>query len=168
MLADARDDADRHFPAQHGVKYTLEENMADDEFPQVELPQNFKNIGTVMAAAGYNVVYKGKWHLSKPAGTDWAQSDVDKYGFTRWSPRTPAPTRTSTRRAAGMPRQRRQVHEPDGIPTGGAGEGALQYLKSAAAQQQPFFLHPVSRINPHDVLLYPKNYRKGGLRQLRG
>ena len=75
-----------YFPAQHGVKYTLEEDMADDEFPQVELPENFKNIATVMAAAGYNVVYKGKWHLSKPAGTEWAPSDVDKYGFARWNP----------------------------------------------------------------------------------
>src|SRR6266480_4509310 len=28
-----------YFAAQHGVKYTLEENMSDCDFPQVELPQ---------------------------------------------------------------------------------------------------------------------------------
>ena len=43
---------------------------------------------------------------------------------------------------------------------GGPG-GGLQYLNSAAAQQQPFCLI-VSLINPHDVLVYPKNYRNGG------
>jgi choline-sulfatase len=75
-----------YFPAQHGVKYTLEESMDDSKYPQVELPQNFKNLGSVMAAAGYNVVYKGKWHLSKPASADWAPSDVAKYGFARWNP----------------------------------------------------------------------------------
>ena len=73
-----------YYPAQHGVKYTLEENMPDDQFPQVELPRNFKNLGTVMSAAGYNVVYKGKWHLSKPAGSAFAPSDVAQYGFARW------------------------------------------------------------------------------------
>src|SRR5947207_1729179 len=52
-----------YFTAQHGVKYTLEESMSDQQYPQVELPTGFKNLASVMAAAGYNVVYKGKWHL---------------------------------------------------------------------------------------------------------
>ena len=59
-----------YFPAQHGVKYTLEEDMPDDQYPQVEMPLDLKNIASVMSAAGYNVVYKGKWHLNKPAGAD--------------------------------------------------------------------------------------------------
>jgi choline-sulfatase len=149
-----------YFPAQHGVKYTLEENMADDEFPQVELPQNFKNIGTVMAAAGYDVVYKGKWHLSKPAGTDWAQSDVDKYGFTRWSPPDAGANQDLDQTGGGDADNDGRFMNQTGSPQAGA-EGALQYLNTAAVQQQPFFLI-VSLINPHDVLLYPKNYRKGG------
>ena len=33
-------------------------------------------------------------------------------------------------------------------------EGALQYLSSTAAQQQPFFM-VISLVNPHDVLFYP-------------
>ncbi len=40
--------------------------MSDEEYPQVELLPSFKNLASVMAGAGYNVVYKGKWHLSKP------------------------------------------------------------------------------------------------------
>jgi choline-sulfatase len=75
-----------YFPAQHGVKYTLEEDMPDDQFPQVELSPHFKNLASVMAAAGYNVVYKGKWHLSKPADSQFKPRDVARYGFTRWDP----------------------------------------------------------------------------------
>ena len=76
-----------YFPAQHGVKYTLEEDMPPNEYPQVELPTDLKNLATVMKAAGYNVVYKGKWHCSKPAENEDAQpSDLEKYGFLRWNP----------------------------------------------------------------------------------
>ena len=39
-----------------------------------------------MSAAGYNVVYKGKWHCSKPAGATWSPSDLSAYGFSRWNP----------------------------------------------------------------------------------
>ena len=63
------------FPAQHGVKYTLEENMPVAQYPdQVPLSTSLANIATVMSAAGYTVVYKGKWHCSKPAGSTWAPS----------------------------------------------------------------------------------------------
>jgi sulfatase-like protein len=48
-----------------------------------------------------------------------------------------------------------QGSAPDGT------EGALQYLATAAAQSQPFFM-VVSLVNPHDVLFYPKNYMSDG------
>ena len=40
------------FPAQHGVKYTLEEDMPADQYAQVELPTHLKNMASVMKAAG--------------------------------------------------------------------------------------------------------------------
>jgi hypothetical protein len=40
-------------------------------------------------------------------------------------------------------------------------EGALQYLGSAAAQQQPFFM-VISLVNPHDVLFYPNTFEEAG------
>ena len=43
----------------------------------------------------------------------------------------------------------------------GAAEGALQYLNSAAAKQQPFFM-VISLVNPHDVLFYPEAFAKSG------
>lgn len=75
-----------YFPAQHGVKYTLEEDMPASEYPQSELPRRLPNLATVLAGAGYNPVYKGKWHCSKPAGSEWAPSDLAEYGFSRWNP----------------------------------------------------------------------------------
>jgi choline-sulfatase len=45
-----------YFPAQHGVKYTLEEDMYDPrKYDQVPMPLHLPNIATVMKAAGYEV-----------------------------------------------------------------------------------------------------------------
>jgi arylsulfatase A-like enzyme len=74
------------YPAQHGVKYTLEEDMSADAYPQVELSTELVNLASVMKAAGYEMAYKGKWHLSKPIGADWSPEDLARYGFDRWSP----------------------------------------------------------------------------------
>lgn len=149
-----------YFPAQHGVKYTLEENMPADQFPQVELPADLKNLASVMASAGYDVVYKGKWHLSKPAGSDWAPSDVGKYGFGRWDPPDGGANQNLDQAGGGSADNDGRFMDSQGSPESG-GEGALQYLTSVAAQQQPFFMI-VSLINPHDVLEYPRNYVTGG------
>ena len=151
-----------YFAAQHGVKYTLEENMSDCDFPQVELPQNFKNLASVMAAARYNVVYKGKWHLSKPALGDenWAQSDVGKYGFARWNPPDAGANQDIPQEGGGFYNNDRRFMKQRG-PAQEGKEGALQYLNSAAAHQQPFFMI-ISLVNPHDVLFYPRKYRRAG------
>src|SRR6266849_668207 len=46
-----------YFPAQHGVKWTLEQDIVS---PQAEMPLDLPNIATVMATAGYSTPYKGK------------------------------------------------------------------------------------------------------------
>lgn len=149
-----------YFPAQHGVKYTLEEDMPDDTYPQVELPLSFKNIASVAAAAGYTPVFKGKWHMSKPAGAQFAPSDVAAYGFQRWDPPDAGANQDVDQEGGGVyHNDDRYINGQGDLASGG--EGVLQYLTSTAAQQQPFFL-VVSLVNPHDVLLYPKNYTQGG------
>lgn len=37
---------------------------------------------------GYQTVYKGKFHLTKPSDPsgEWTQSDLASYGFARWNP----------------------------------------------------------------------------------
>jgi arylsulfatase A-like enzyme len=150
-----------YFPAQHGVKYTLEQDMPAGEYPQVEMPLDLANLATVMSAAGYNVVYKGKWHLNKPAnGSEWVPSDVGKYGFTRWNPADAGANQDIPEAGGGDPdNDGRFMHDHGVMETGH--EGVLAYLRSEAAKQQPFFM-VVSLVNPHDVLFYPKTYQDAG------
>ena len=153
------------FPAQHGVKYTLEEDMPFPEYPhQVELPRppEMPNLATVMRAAGYNVVYKGKWHCSKPAEKENAKpSDLERYGFTRWNPPDAGANQSVPEAGGGFVDNDGRFMESTGSPEAGS-EGVMQYLSSAAAKQQPFFL-VISLVNPHDVLFYPsKTFEEAG------
>ena len=159
------------FPAQHGVKYTLEANMTDEEKnPQVNmpLPAAMPNLATVMKAAGYNVVYKGKWHLSKPRGeeTKATPAEARRYGFNRWNPPDAGANQDIDQAGGGTYDNDHRFMDNRGV---GAEEGALQYLGTAAAQEQPFFM-VISLVNPHDVLFYPKVWHKAGyeLDALRG
>ena len=144
-----------YFPAQHGVKYTLEKNMPEDRrHPQVELPSYLPNIATVMSASGFNSVYKGKWHCSKQAGTEWDTSDLNQYGFHRWNPPDGGANQEIDEAARGPKRHDERYMHYDG-PWQNGKEGVLAYLNKQSTAQQPFFL-VVSLINPHDVLLYPR------------
>jgi choline-sulfatase len=150
-----------YFPAQHGVKYTLEIDMPSPQYPQVELATTFKNPATVVAAAGYTPVYKGKFHCVKPAnGSTFVPSDVNQYGFTRWDPPDAGANQSGPEAGGGTYDNDGRFMNSQGSASGGT-EGALQYLATAAAQSQPFFM-VVSLVNPHDVLFYPKNYVSDG------
>ncbi len=154
-----------YFPAQHHVKSTLEEDMPFPEYPhQLELPTppEMPNLATVMRAAGYNVVYKGKWHCSKPATPGEAvPSDLEKYGFTRWNPPDAGANQTVPEAGGGFVDNDGRFMTSTGSPESGA-EGVMQYLSSAAAKQQPFFM-VISLVNPHDVLFYPsKTFEEAG------
>jgi choline-sulfatase len=154
-----------YFPAQHGVKYTLEEDMPFPEYKaQKELPRppQMANLATVMKAAGYNVVYKGKWHCSKPATPEKAEpSDLERYGFTRWNPPDAGANQSVPEAGGGFIDNDGRFIESTGSPADGS-EGVMQYLSSTAAKQQPFFM-VISLVNPHDVLFYPsKTFEEAG------
>lgn len=164
------------FPAQHGVKYTLEEDMPAEgslepngepvkkTYPQVQLPlpSVMPNIATVMKAAGYNVVYKGKWHCSKPATPEHAvPADLEKYGWLRWNPPDAGANQSVPEAGGGFVDNDGRFMESDGSNSSGE-EGVMEYLESVAAQQQPFFM-VISLVNPHDVLFYPsKTFTEAG------
>ncbi len=151
------------FPAQHGVKYTLESNMPADEYPQVNLPTSLPNLGTVMKAAGYNVVYKGKWHCSKPQDEELGAqpSDLEAYGFDRWDPPDAGANQSISEAGGGVTNNDGRIMESKG-QAAQAAEGAMQYLDTVAAKQEPFFL-VISLVNPHDVLFYPsKTFDESG------
>ncbi|MFN8590588.1 MAG: sulfatase-like hydrolase/transferase, partial [Thermomicrobiales bacterium] len=162
------------FPAQHGVKYCLEANMPSPQYPQVEMPLDLDNIATVLAAAGYATPYKGKWHCTKAAAVNtspakmppctpdegWVPEDVNKYGFQRWNPQDAGANQFICQAGGGTVDNDGRFMTDDGDPDVGK-EGALSYLKSQAAREQPFFL-TVSLVNPHDVLAYPAGFSAFG------
>jgi arylsulfatase A-like enzyme len=135
------------YPAQHGVVATLTSggSLSPSE-PQ--LPRGIQNMARMLASAGYNVQYRGKWHMSK--GSDGGKptaADVAAYGFQGWV-------------------------EPDAgenIDLDGFGGGVANH-DGAYAQQAATFLATqtpestagrpfaliVSFVNPHDVLAYPR------------
>jgi choline-sulfatase len=149
-----------YFPAQHGVKYTLEEDMPAHKYPQVSLSTDFANPATVAKAAGYNVVYKGKWHCSKPTKKgDPTPADLERFGFSRWDPPDAGANQEVSEAGGGNPDNDGRIMNSVGA---GENEGALQYLSSTAAKQQPFFM-VISLVNPHDVLFYPsKTFTEAG------
>ena len=179
-------------PAQHQVRHTLESDMNDTfdsegnqiyEYPNVALSTDMKNMCTVMAAAGYNVVWKGKFHMTKQAVTppsplpaagttaagtvqDWTPQDVGQYGGQRWNPKDAGANQTLPEgggNAASNPAVPYSGGDNDDRFMNDAGsmsdgdEGVLAYINSVAATQSPFFL-VISLVNPHDVLFYPKSF----------
>lgn len=146
-----------YFPAQHEVKYTLEQDMQWPPNPQVPLSDRLRNIATVMASKGYETVYKGKFHLTKPAdGTTYQPSDMAAYGFDRWNPPDAGADQSAGEAGGGTANNDGRFMESDG-PVELGQEGVLAYLNRIASPRRPFCLI-VSLVNPHDVLFYPRNY----------
>ena len=143
------------FPAQHGVKWTLELDMTGDDNPQQTLPVELPNLATVMAAAGYSTPMKGKFHLTKPKNRSgsYTPEDAAVYGFERWNPPDGGADQSPCEFGGGYVDIDRRYLEGDG-PVEYGQEGILAYLRSPAARAKPFFLI-ASLINPHDVLAYP-------------
>ncbi len=149
-----------YFPAQHGVKYTLEQDMPSPQYPQVPLSTSFPNLATVMTAAGYESVYKGKFHCVKMAGSEWEPSDVGQFGFSRWNPPDAGANQDISEAGGGTTdNDGRFMHSVGNVEDGD--EGVIQYLSTVAEHQQPFFC-VVSLVNPHDVLFYPGTYEQAG------
>ena len=155
-----------YFPAQHGVVDTL---TFGNSFSSGEalLPLALPNIATVLAAAGYTVSYKGKWHVSKPVAdptddTAWQPSDAGIYGFGRWNPPDAGENQDIDQFGGGRANNDHRFMTEDGDPATGH-EGVLAFLRNVASQQQrqPFCLI-VSLVNPHDVLAYPRTWKLGG------
>jgi arylsulfatase A-like enzyme len=124
-----------------------------------ELAAAVPNIARMLRASGYEVVLKGKWHLTKPvAGDEFGPADTERlardYGFAGWEPYDAGGTA--------------KAHHFGGGNAGPSGEGwDEEYTRQAEkwlAQEslpEPFCLI-VSLVNPHDVLGYPGSYERGG------
>lgn len=56
------------YPAHHRVTEVLgfDKTKSTEQIMQQTLSSNFQNMGKMMESAGFEVAYKGKWHLTKP------------------------------------------------------------------------------------------------------
>ncbi len=142
------------FPAQHESFDTLTEGFEQSE-TEHQLDPTLPNLATCLKAVGYEVVYKGKWHLSKGVdGCDGAHIDDDiaRYGFDSWNPPDAGQDVKVENYGGGTAN-----HDHRTI------DDAIAYLQEKAADpgDKPFCL-VVSLVNPHDVLGYPGNQGTGG------
>jgi choline-sulfatase len=126
-----------YFPAQTGVKWTLEQSMQGTRYPPLDLP----NLATVMSSVGYSTPYQGKFHLTKyPCQADgFVPADVDRYGFQRWDPQDADANQAPSEFGGGDANNDGRFMNQDGAAAEGE-EGVIAYLKSDAAREKPFFL----------------------------
>jgi arylsulfatase A-like enzyme len=161
------------YPAQHGVKNILRcdrpKDTAQSRLPV--LPARLPNLATIMREAGYHVVLKGKFHLSRPVRWDarrkrhyWSDSDVahmaDRYGFQGWNPPDMSDPTSLSDLGGGRINNDGRFVDGSGTAAGEAKsfdelhrESAVHFLNTYDGDK-PFCLI-VALVNPHDVQEYP-------------
>ncbi|HWM94143.1 MAG TPA: sulfatase-like hydrolase/transferase [Thermoanaerobaculia bacterium] len=184
------------YPAQHGVTEVLEfdniSRFAEDVTPgqgtaqavslnikerrQRGMPSNIQNLAKILKTAGYNVIYKGKWHLTKPAnwvrdpekGIDqkyWTRADVkqiaERYGFDGWTMPDAGDNLKIENMGAGSTKNdqrfidgRGQAAKYGDVPYEVLEPESVVHFLHTYDSDKPFCLI-VSLVNPHDVLAYP-------------
>jgi len=140
------------YPARHGSIDTLSDILPQNQIER-QLDPALPNLATCLKEAGYDVIYKGKWHLTTPVtGADGAtvSDDISRYGFDAWD----APDAGTTLQSRG----------------GGTADNDQRFINDAIAFLQDRLANPspkpfclvVSLVNPHDVLTYPRFYKALG------
>ncbi len=161
------------YPARHGVKtliqYNKPKNKAQSRLPV--LPPHLPNLARVLEAAGYYVVYKGKFHLSRPVKYNafkkrhtWSEADVehmaDTYGFHEWNPPDMGDPTSINNFGGGDINNDGRFVDGSGTAAGRKVRHDEAYQQSAVgflnsyAGDKPFCL-VVSLVGPHDVQAYP-------------
>ena len=136
-------------PAQTGVIDTLTD---DGPFSATEriLDPGLPNLGTMLRDGGYDVHWRGKWHLSKgPAGDGrLTAEELASYGFEGWTPPDAGGDTSSENFGGG-----RAGHDTAYL------DQALEFLRGRAESEgeRPFCL-VISLVNPHDVLGFPRDW----------
>jgi choline-sulfatase len=136
-------------PAQHRVTDTLTPE-GPVSHTETELGRDIPNLASMLRAAGYDVQYRGKWHLSKglAGGFDATPDDLAAYGFDGWV----APDAGGDMRSPNFGGGRAD-HDAAYI------DQAVSFLRWRASSDddRPFCL-VVSLVNPHDVLAFPSDW----------
>lgn len=137
------------YVAQHGVSDTLTwYGLYSSTEPTLD--PTMPNMAHMLRDGGYQVHYRGKWHMSK-GDTGEASlygADVGIYGFQGWLPPDSGEDAKTVNFGGGY-----AAHDARYV------EEAVAFLKNAD-RRQPFCLI-LSVVNPHDVLSYPRTYTYG-------
>jgi arylsulfatase A-like enzyme len=142
------------FPAQHHAKNTLTEGYQQSTI-ELQLDPTLPNMATCLREAGYDVVYKGKWHMSSPVqAADGSKiwDDISRYGFAGWdSP--DAGGDTSVANFGGADAANTTKNDQRFVTD------AVNWLTNRINQPNPKpYCLIISLVNPHDVLSYPNQY----------
>ena len=134
---------------QHGVEHTLTTGGTLSE-EEATLQPTTQNMAKLLASAGYNVQYRGKWHMTKDVSclTDAnSADDLQKFGFQAWQPPD-----------AGQ--DTNPAHFGGGCTDydGRWAQQAADFLKSKDANSPTPFALIVSFVNPHDALAYAQSW----------
>lgn len=143
------------YVAQHRSDWTLTEET-DQALEEHQLDPSLPNMATCLKDAGYDVIYKGKWHVTKKVtnadGTTFTEDDPARYGFDDWN----GPD-------AGGDANIENFGGADALNTTKFDQQyvdeTVDFLTDRFANPtgKPFFLI-LSLVNPHDVLSYPSKY----------
>ena len=167
------------YPAQHGVKNLIACNNPKDPVQRrlPVLPSHLPNLATVLSAAGYHVVLKGKLHLTRPVKFDhekkrhyWSDADVahlaERYGFHGWNPPDMSDPQSLSDLGGGAINNDGRFVDGKGTAAGHARPFDKLYQQSAVHflntydGDKPFCLI-VALVNPHDVQEYPGRGLRG-------
>jgi hypothetical protein len=161
------------YPSQHGVKNIIAcDNPKDPVQRRLPiLPSRLPNLATVLAAAGYHVVLKGKFHLSRPVQYNqemkrhyWSEADVqhmaERYGFHGWNPPDMSDPQSLSDLGGGAINNDGRFVDGSGTAAGQVRpidelhpESAVHFLNTHDGAK-PFCLI-VALVNPYDVQEYP-------------
>jgi choline-sulfatase len=160
-------------------------------WPGLQYKNRVPNIASLLKQkAGYEVVWKGKWHLSFAVnaapgngGKDWRPVDIkvmeERYGWSGWNPPDAGDSMTrwvkdefgtydglATLGGGNPNNDGRFVNGVDassrGQTPGVGGESTIEFLKNRAPKlKNPFCLF-VSLVNPHDVGVFPNGWKLAG------
>ena len=127
-----------------------------------ELQPETQNLAHLLRSRGYEVAYKGKWHLTHPSGGDmlggWAPADAERlrndYGFADWEPPDAGENAKAEHFGAGNA-------GPLGLGWDEVYTRQVESWLGRSDLPEPFCL-VVSLVNPHDVLGYPAQHVRGG------
>jgi len=133
------------YPQETNMEVTHQSGTSAIILAQPTLQPSVPNMATMLASAGYDVQYRGKWHLSKdPTGTQYISSarEMELFGFKGWEPPDSGQGGNAITFGGG-------TNNWDQWYT----DGAVDYLKKADSSK-PFALI-VSLVNPHDICGFP-------------